>query len=434
MSAPPAKRQKIMPAPPASLSSSSTAAAPDEVVAENLQLKQRLQLAKEEIARLQERLQLQEEENNQKLQLQEEENTQGLVAMREGVTRYGPSFNGKATDIDIIDSLTRLSPLAIHYNAHLANQFIRDVPEMLWWQKILQPFLNLEDLSILRCTNTFFGSYWESLLKLNVIEVPQGCPTLKKAMALAVVFSKKKEYTQTDPLRIQMDKGVHEILGKTGGRGNQDVTVDVTCSHITFVGKGKDQTTVRGGFKVCNRQNVRFEELTITNDWSRDGVGLRLEWETTVEVSKCAVKRCGRVGMWMEGGATVTATQCEFVENGDPGTLVLHNFEAGVYCFGTNTKARLNDCTMHHNGKDGLFASARAVVDLYGTRTNIRSNGRGIVALCGGKVNIHLPSQHNSSHDNVGENRVQEDGGSIANINADGTFTHVVVEEENDDL
>ena len=49
------------------------------------------------------------------------------------------------------------------------------------------------------------------------------------------------------------------------------------------------------------------------------------------------------------------------------------------------------------------------------------------------KVNIHLPSQHNTSHDNVGGDREQEDGGSIANINADGTFTHIVVEEEEDD-
>ena len=28
---------------------------------------------------------------------------------------------------------------------------------------------------------------------------------------------------------------------------------------------------------------------------------------------------------------------------------------------------------------------------------------------------------------------IKRDGGSIANINADGTFTHVVVEEDDDD-
>jgi hypothetical protein len=131
------------------------------------------------------------------------------------------------------------------------------------------------------------------------------------------------------------------------------------------------------------------------------------------------------------GGATVTATQCEFMENGGN----------GVYCEGANTKVRLDDCTMHHNGKDGLVAWDDAVVDLHGTKTGIHSNKwSGIRALDRGKVNIHLPSQHNTSHDNVGEDRNQESmygtPGSIANINADGTFTHVVVEEsesEDDD-
>ena len=118
----------------------------------------------------------------------------------------------------------------------------------------------------------------------------------------------------------------------------------------------------------------------------------------------------------MRSGATVTATQCEFMENGG----------SGVYCSRANTKARLNDCQMHHNGNNGLVACVDAVVDLHGTRTDIHSNKpNGIFATTNAKVNIHLPSQHNTSHDNVGEDRFQAGGGSIANINADGTFTHV---------
>jgi hypothetical protein len=271
-SSPPLKRQKI------GAASSSTAVVSNVGTAARIrQLEQRLQSAEDENARLQERLQQQEKENNQRLQLQdeeiqrlqlqEEENTQRLLAMRKGVTRYGPSFNGKTTDIDIIDNLTRLSPLAVHYNANVTNQFIRDIPEMLWWQKILQPFLNLENLSILRCTDTFFQSYWVSVLKQNVIRVPQGCPTVEKAMALAVVFSEKRVYTETDPLKIQVDEGVHEIVGDGNGR------MLVTCSHITFVGKGKDQTTILGGFAVENQQHVRFEGLTVTNG---NGPGLYL--------------------------------------------------------------------------------------------------------------------------------------------------------------
>jgi hypothetical protein len=88
---------------------------------------------------------------------------------------------------------------------------------------------------------------------------------------------------------------------------------------------------------------------------------------------------------------------------------------------------------MHHNGGDGLWAYNRAVVDLHGTKTDIHSNKeQGICANYDGKINIHLPFQHNTSHDNVGEDRFQHTGGSIANINADGTFTHVVVDEEDD--
>jgi len=333
------------------------------------------------------------------------------LAQRLNVSNYG--WNGKTTDIEVIDQLTRLSPLAVHYNANVTNQFIRDIPEMLWWQKILQPFLDLEDLSILRRTNTFFQLYWESVLKQNVIRVPQGCPNLEKAMALAVVFSAKQAYTKVDPLKIQLDKGVHEIVGDDSGRMN------VTCSHITFVGKGNDQTTIQGGFCVFDQQDVKFEELAITNP---RGSGVTL-LGSHVEVSRC-VLRCVQeksAGIRLFDGTTVVATQCEFMENGG----------FGVFCCEANTKARLNDCTMHDNGQAGLFVANYAVVEPHGTKTDIHSNkGRGIHALDRAKVNIHLPSQHNTSHGNVGKDREQARGGSIANINADGTFTHVVVEED----
>jgi hypothetical protein len=246
------------------------------------------------------------------------------------------------------------------------------------------------------------------MMAQNMIRVPQGCPTLEKAMALAVIFSGRKEYTETNPLKIQLEEGVHEIVGNYN-------RLDVTCSHITFVGKGKDQTTVRGGFRVVNQQNVKFEELAVTTTGAfRYGLELSGS-ETNVDVLKCAVKECVHIGMHVSDGATVTATQCEFMENAGH----------GVICRDANTKARLNDCTVHHNGRNGLNAYHYAVVDLHGTKTDIHSNKVvGIHAYSRAKVNIHLPSQHNTSHDNVDADRVPDGGGSIANINADGTFTH----------
>jgi hypothetical protein len=246
------------------------------------------------------------------------------------------------------------------------------------------------------------------MMAQNVIRVPQGCPTLEKAMDLAVIFSERKEYTETEPLKIRLDEGVHEIVGDHN-------RMNVTCSHITFVGKGKDHTTIRGGFKVHNQQHVTFEELTVMNQ-NGFRYGLELSGsETNVDVLKCVIKECGYTGVVVLGGATVTTIQCEFMENG----------RYGVFCGGANTKARLNDCQMHHNGNHGLVAFNHAVVDLHGTKTDIHSNKYGICAAARSKVNIHLPSQHNTTHGNVREDRLQQSGGSIANINADGTFTHV---------
>ena len=329
----------------------------------------------------------------------------------------------------------------------------------------------------MRRSHTFFEKYWQNMMEQRIIRVPQGCPTVEKAMALAVVFSERKVYTETDPLKIQLDQGVHEIVGYADEYDIHYKRVNVTCSHITFVGKGKNETTVRGMFVVRNQQNVKFEELAVTNDravaaavvgpteasdvstqwpnnwqavargdvsvaevWKieeamlreslmnqmlQNTYGLLLEGsETNVDVLKCILKECTSAGMCARDGATVIATHCEFTENGGDGLL----------CQNANTKVRLDDCKVHHNGGDGLNAHDQAVVDLHGTKTDIHSNKRfGLGANWRVKVNIHLPSQHNTTHDNDGEDRHQYLGGSIANVNADGTFTHVVVDEDEDD-
>jgi hypothetical protein len=385
---PPAKRQKT-----SSKKFSSTAFSIEHgAMARILQLEQSLQSAEEEIARLQ--------EENKRLK--------SVLNNNNGVA---DPFIAPTSPTSPTSSITAAPIFS-------TTRCINKVPVEVWKEHICQKFLNLTELSILRRCHTFFEKYWQNVMAQNVIRVPQGCPTVQKAMDLAVIFSERKEYTTDDPLKIRLDEGVHKIVGQYG-------RMNVTCNHITFVGKGTDQTTIRGGFRVENQQNVKFEELTITHDGgygSEYGLYLRGS-ETNVDVLKCVVKECGSTGMHVREGATVTATQCEFMENS----------RHGVYCYGANTKARFNDCQMHHNGSDGLQVWEDAVVDLHGTKTDIHSNKRnGIRASERGKVNIYLPSQHNTTHDNVGEDREQDDdgfntGGSIANINADGTFTHVTL-------
>jgi hypothetical protein len=71
--------------------------------------------------------------------------------------------------------------------------------------------------------------------------------------------------------------------------------------------------------------------------------------------------------------------------------------------------------TMHHNGSsvDGLYVFGPACeVDLYGPKTGTHSNEEyGICAITWADVDIHLPSQHNTTHDNVGGDRYQDDNG-----------------------
>ena len=85
---------------------------------------------------------------------------------------------------------------------------INRVPVEVWKEHICQKFLNLTELSILRRTHTFFEKYWQNMMAQNIIRVSQGCPTVEKAMDLAVIFSERNEYTETEPLKIRLEEGV----------------------------------------------------------------------------------------------------------------------------------------------------------------------------------------------------------------------------------
>jgi hypothetical protein len=289
-----------------------------------------------------------------------------------------------------------------------------NLPEDIWVHQILHPFLDLKALSTVGRCNTFFEEYWQYVLKQNVIRVPEGCPTLHQAMDLAVVFSERNECTRENPVKVEVGEGEHVMGGVVTGDYGSRLQTHVSVSNITIAGKGMGKTTILGGFYVKSKQNVKIEQLSVANS---AGYGLLCKGSgTNVDVTECCFKKCSSSGVFVDECATTTATRCDFMENG----------QCGVGCRGANTKVRLNDSTMHHNGFHGLFAGDHAVVDLYGTKIDIRSNkGDGILATRNAKVNIHLPSQHNTSHDNVMDNRFQMEGGSIANINADGTFTHV---------
>jgi hypothetical protein len=178
---------------------------------------------------------------------------------------------------------------------------------------------------------------------------------MNQAMDLAVVFSERNECTRDNPVRVEVEEGGHEMVGVAVDEvANYHSTragllTQVSCSNITIVGKGKGKTTILGGFFVNGKQNVKIEQLSVTHQ--DGGYGLYCKGSgSKVDVLECCFKKCRGSGLAVGDGATATATRCVFLENGG----------CGVESFGANTKVRLNDSTMHHNGMFGLLADKHA--------------------------------------------------------------------------
>ena len=103
------------------------------------------------------------------------------------------------------------------------------------------------------------------MLKQNVIRVPEGCPTMNQALELAVVFSERNKCTRVDPVQVLVGEGEHVMVG-VASDDYTGLLTHVSCSTITIVGKGKGRTTILGGFYVNGKQNVKMEQLSVTNE------------------------------------------------------------------------------------------------------------------------------------------------------------------------
>ena len=195
-----------------------------------------------------------------------------------------------------------------------STQWVNNVPFHVWVSKILNPFLDLKALSTVGRCNTFFEELWQYVLKQNIIRVPEDFPTMNQGMDMAVVFSERNECTPENPVRVVVGEGQFAVVGRLFG-------MTVSCSHITFVGKGKGKTTMLGGFQVDKQQHVKFEKLAVTN---HRGYGLYCTGGgTNVDVTECCFKHCKASGLGVMGGATATATRCDFMENGQCGCATM---------------------------------------------------------------------------------------------------------------
>ncbi len=149
--------------------------------------------------------------------------------------------------------------------------------------------------------------------------------------------------------------------------------------------------------------------MTVTNTSDRGtGSGIRII-DAKVVLIDVALKGCSNAALYIQRSTsetTVVATRCVFA-----------NSNNGVLVRGSLTSATFKNCVFHDNKHHGMYAANNATIHLHGETTAVHSNKRhGIYAICNAKVVIHLPSHHNTTYNNGGEDRETFKGGTITNV------------------
>jgi len=322
---------------------------------------------------------------------------------------------------------TKLVYKTIIYDESIANQWLDEPPLEVWDHKII-PLLSLRDLALARPVCTFFEAYWQDKFSNNVLPLRVGndVATIDRGMCVIEILSSRREYTKLNPFVVLLGKGDHQITSTWidpedlssddelwHGYG-EAATLGVTCSNVTFVGTGKDTTTVLGGFAINNHENITFKQMTVTNTRGANGMGIRMS-NAKVELMDVALKGCENFALYISetvsetaSETTVVATRCEFA-----------NSKYGAIVGGSLTSATFKNCLFNDNKSTGIHGSNNATIHLHGKDTAIHSNGgSGIEARNISKVIIHLPSHHNTFYNNGGQDRKTIRGGTITNVPA----------------
>ena len=241
---------------------------------------------------------------------------------------HGPFWNGTTTDPEIITVLVNNKDDAFHYDAETSRlNLVQEV-----WEHVIIPFFNVKELAMLRPTCRWCNEQWQEFLKRNTFRVPEQVPTIDEAMRIGFNLAKQKVYLKEKPLVVVLSEGEHVVEGSwTNASGTvYENTLDTTCSNISFIGQGKDKTTVHGGFGVLNKKNVTVKSLTLTH---RNDHGLRVQGEeASVEMLGVSVKECKFNGLRVDSGASIKATQCEFSENKSSGVFVIEGSK-GIFTY-----------------------------------------------------------------------------------------------------
>jgi len=309
---------------------------------------------------------------------------------------------------------SRLVCKTIIYDESVANQWLDEPPLEIWDHHII-PLLGLRDLALSRPVCTFFEAYWQKKFQGNVIPLRVGSDvaTINDVMGVIEILSSRREYTKASPFVVLLAKGNHEVTSSWTHPiyGVRQTMLGITCNEICFIGHGIGETRILGGIGIANVQNITLKQLTLTNT---HGSGLALHG-AIVELIDVAVVHCGADGIHVRGTVStpsqLVAKRCEMSKNGGFGLTIIN------YNTTMSPNVCLKNCISHHNTQSGIYAYGKGVVNIHGDATAIHSNkSSGISAGNSGKVVIHLPSHHNTSYNNGGEDRDTQSRGSITNV------------------
>ena len=308
---------------------------------------------------------------------------------------------------------SRLVFKTIIYDESIPNQWL-DEPPLEIWDHHLIPLLGLKDLALARPVCTFFEAYWQDKFSNNVLPLRVGndVATIDDVMGVIEILSSRREYTKLNPCVVLLGKGDHQITSSWTDEDGDEVetTLGITCSNITFVGIGKDITTILGGFGIDNIENIMFKNMTVTNT-NGQGICMSNAKVELFDVALNGCNSCDSCALYIPNSSsvatTVAATRCEFANSQD-----------GAIVCGSLTSATFKNCVFNDNSGDGMFVSIKATIHLHGEATAIRSNRRFGISVwsSGAKVLIHLPSHHNTSYNNGQGDRHTIVGGTITNV------------------
>ena len=303
---------------------------------------------------------------------------------------------------------TRLVHKTIIYDESIANQWLDEPPLEVWDHHII-PLLSLRDLALSRTVCTFFEAYWQEKFSNNVLplRVSHDVATIDRGMRVIEILSSRREYTKASPFVVLLGIGEHQITSSwTNQHGYEYVTtLGISRSNITFVGSGKDTTTILGGIGIHDVENITFKNMTVTNT---SGCGITMN-HAKVELFDVALKGCNNHALNIPpttSATIVVATRCEFA-----------NSSSGAVVHGNLTISTFKNCVFNENEYNGFEGGNTVTIHLHGEDTAIHSNGRrGIIAYQSAKVILHLPSNHNTSYNNTRDDRRTTSGGTITNV------------------